>query len=100
MPEEKHSHPNPISTANKLRCHDTNPDRAAEEDPFLKAVVERDEEKLSRLASGFNGWATNMSEFVPLEEQKLKHIHYVNVIFHWAGSVLVANSEYTSCFLS
>lgn len=55
---------NPISTKNKQRCSDQDPDTAAQEDPFLRAIVEQDEEKLAGIAHEFDNWRTNMSELV------------------------------------
>ncbi|KAK5195062.1 hypothetical protein LTR96_002940 [Exophiala xenobiotica] len=55
---------NPISTANKLRCSNLNPETAAEDDAFLKAIVSNDQEALARIAGGFQDWRTNMSELL------------------------------------
>ncbi|KAL6248691.1 hypothetical protein RBB50_004946 [Rhinocladiella similis] len=55
---------NPISTKNKLRCSDQNPDTAAKDDAFLKAIVDRDEEKLAEIAHSFDNWRTDMTQLV------------------------------------
>ncbi|RDL41315.1 Uncharacterized protein BP5553_01294 [Venustampulla echinocandica] len=54
---------NPVSTANKLRCHDTNPDDP-KSDPFLKAVMEQDSSALQEVNAGLDRMATDMADIV------------------------------------
>jgi len=53
----------PVSTANKKRCHDTDPE-APTSDPFLKLLIEKDVEELSATNKLFDTMATNMCDLV------------------------------------
>lgn len=56
----------PISTANKLRVEETDPDTAVKDDWFYRALNERNPKKMQAMGNPYAGLRTNMSKFLPL----------------------------------
>ncbi|KIX95529.1 uncharacterized protein Z520_08649 [Fonsecaea multimorphosa CBS 102226] len=60
---------NPISSANKLRCHDTDPDNPSS-DPFFKMLRKEDnEQELQDLMCSMAEMATDVSQFIEDQAQ-------------------------------
>ncbi|OAP60540.1 hypothetical protein AYL99_05542 [Fonsecaea erecta] len=65
---------NPISSANKLRCHDTDPDDP-DSDPFFQMLRKKDnQQELQYVMSSLADMATNVSQFVEPQPQPQENL--------------------------